>query len=431
MVNHQEYKRKQEKRSHKKLIITLTTIVLVIVLSAFIYFLVQKYNAKGQIDKFEKAVKDNDYNTVSKVMSNNSHNFTEVEAKNFVRYVKKNDNYNKFQSELKGIKKKIREDNPDYSNLGSFTDSNDKKILTVNKDGKKFLILDNIAFKPYLYSVYVKELDNKAVYEYKLDKNIRTIADKNKLSKIGEFFVGNYSIDAQKTFKDSEVNGKTNGQLIINTDKKNKKGQVVADDVFSQVSFKTKLQDEKELDKDSFKLYINNNETDYNKNKVYGKYPYTENPISVYAVGKIDDKEFRTNTVKLKENPNQDIQNVKLEFDKAKVHRYKYDTDDKKDKSKDFMKKYMKHLNKAYSKGDYDYIKNDIDKGSDLAKRIKKETKHKQKIEYKIKSFDKIERNGNKLNIKLTKSNNDYTTKATYTLKFDYKDQFKITEYKD
>ena len=148
-------------------------------------------------------------------------------------------------------------------------------------------------------------------------------------------------------------------------------------------------------------------------------------------MGKIDDKEFRTNTVKLKENPNQDIQNVKLEFDKAKVHRYKYDTDDKKDKSKDFMKKYMKHLNKAYNKGDYDYIKNDIDKGSDLAKRIKKETKHKQKIEYKIKSFDKIERNGNKLNIKLTKSNNDYTTQATYTLKFDYKDQFKITEYKD
>ena len=110
MVNHQEYKRKQEKKSHKKLIITLTTIVLIIILSVFIYFLIQKYNAKGQIDKFEKAVKDNDYNTVSKIISNNSHNFTKVEAKNFVKYVKKDNNYSKFQSEVKSIKKNIKEE---------------------------------------------------------------------------------------------------------------------------------------------------------------------------------------------------------------------------------------------------------------------------------------------------------------------------------
>lgn len=431
MVNNQDYKRTQVKKSHKKLIITLIIVILMIAFSILIYFLIQKYNAKGQMDKFERAVKDNDYNTVSNILTNNNHKFTKVEAKNFVKYVKKDNNYSKFQNEVKSIKKNIKEDKQHSSNLGSFTDSNNKKVLTVNKDGKKFFILDKIAFKPHLYNVYVKELDNKAVYEYKLDKSIKTIADKNKLSKIGEFFVGNYTIDAQKTFKDSEVNGTTNGQLIINTDKKNKKGQVIADDVFSQITFKPKLHSSKELDKDSFKLYINNKETDYIDNKVYGKYPYINDPISVYAVGKIDDKEFKTSTVKLKENPNQDLQNVKLEFDKAKVHRYKYDTDDKKDKSKDFMKKYMKHLNKAYSKGDYDYVKNDIDKGSELAERIKKETHDKQKINYEIKSFDKIKRNGNKLNIKLTKSNNNYITTASYTLKFDYKDQFKVTEYKD
>lgn len=426
-----EKKKNIEKKKfpYKKIIIISTIILFILVLIALIYYLIIKNNARGQFNNFKEAVNSNHYSKLSEMLSNNEDNITKTEAKHFVEYVKKDSNNIRFKKEMETVEKNLKND--DKVDLGTITDVNDKPIITFKKNGKQFLFLDKIAIKPHLYTVYVKELDNTSVYKYEQNKLKQVAVSKNSTSKVGEFFVGNYSIDAQKTFKDSEVNGKTNGQLIINTDKKNKKGQVVADDVFSQVSFKTKLQDEKELDKDSFKLYINNNETDYNKNKVYGKYPYTENPISVYAVGKIDDKEFRTNTVKLKENPNQDIQNVKLEFDKAKVHRYKYDTDDKKDKSKDFMKKYMKHLNKAYSKGDYDYIKNDIDKGSDLAKRIKKETKHKQKIEYKIKSFDKIERNGNKLNIKLTKSNNDYTTQATYTLKFDYKDKFEITEYKD
>lgn len=431
MDNNQDYKKTQEKKSHKGLMVTLILIIFIIAITICIYFLIQKYNAKGQVERFEKAVQENEYTLVSKTLSNNNKTISKSEAKNFVKYIKKDSNYPKFKKEVNNIKAHIDNEEDNSVSLGSITDSKNKKIITIKKDGKKFLFLDKVSFEPHLYKVYVKEFDNTAIYEYKLDKKLETLADKNKMSKIGTFFVGNYTIDAEKTIKNTELNGKVNGQLVINTDNKNSKGQVIAEDVFNQIWFKSKLVSSDELDQDSFKLYINGKETDYKENKVYGKYPYKNQPISVYAVGKIDNKEFKTKTLKVNKNHNQKLQNIKLDFDEAKVHRYKYDTDDKKNKSKEFMKDYMENLNKAYKKGDYDYIKNDIEKGSKLESRIKNATKDKKNIEYKIKSFDKIEREDSQMYITITKTNSNYSTKSKYTLKFDDKNQFKITDYKD
>lgn len=430
MNNKQEYKRTQEKKSHKKLIIATVVVFLIIGVSLFLYFLVQKFNAQGQVERFENAVENREYNTISETLTNSNHKFSKIEAENFVKYVNKDNNYKHFKDEISEIKKNIKKNKEYTVDLGSITDSNKKKILTVKKDGKKYFFLDRVSFEPHLYDVYVKEYNNEAVYEYALDSKSKAVAEPNKLSKVGKFFVGNYSIDTQKTIKTPQINGKINGQLFFNTDKKDKNGKVIATDVFNQSWFKTVLEHSNELDKDSLKLYVNGNSVDYKPNKVYGKYPNKEKSISIYATGKIDDKTFKSNTIKVDQNHEQEMQNVHLSFDKSDVHRYRYDTDDIKDKSKDFMKEYLNKLNKAYSKADYDYVKNYIDKDSKLKKQIKQKMKHKQKIDYKIKSFDKIKRDKDIVYLTVTKTNKNYETKGTYKLK--YKDnKIKLIEYSD
>lgn len=431
MENKQEYKRTKEKNSRKKLIIVLVILFIVTCIALTMYFLIQKYNAEGQIEQFENAVKNNDYNAISETLTNSNHKFTEIESKNFVKYVKKDNNYKHFKTEINHIKNNIKQNKEYAVDLGSITDSNKEKILTVKKDGKKYIFLDKISFEPHLYDVYVKEYNNESVYEYALDDTFKSVAEPNKLSKVGTFFVGDYNIDTQKTIKTPQVSGKINGQLFFNTDNKDKNGKVIATDVFNQSWFKATLEHSNELDKDSLKLYVNGNPMEYKRNKVYGKYPNKKKSITVYAKGKVDDKTFKSNTIEVNQNHNQNTQHIKLSFDKSDVHRYRYETDDIKDKSKDFMKKYMSKLNKAYSKADYDYIKNYVEKDSKLNKEMKQKMKNKQNIDYKIKSYDEIKRNKNNLYVSVTKTNGKYKTKGTYTLKFDERGQFKVTSYKE
>lgn len=425
MENNQNYTRIKEKKSHKRLFVTIIVVIIAVIMALLIYYLFHKNNAKGQVGKFDQAIKENDYKQIAETLTNNNRTVTKNEARYFVQYIKHGDNYSQYKKEIKQIKANIQRDKQYQNNFGTIKDTNNKPILTFKRNGKRFLLFDKLAIVPHYYKVYVKELDNQAIYHYKLDKQREVVADSNKITLLGEFLGGKYSLDADKEFKNNVVNGRVHGQLFIDT---NKKGQIIADDVFNQVAFKIRLKNADDIDKNTLKLNVNNHEVNYDSNKIYGKYPSDKN-IKVFAKGKVDDKTFKSNTINI--NKQGETQDETLTFDKAKIQRYKHDTETIKSGSKDFIKKYIDHLNKAYAKSDYDYVKNDIEKGSDLAKRIKKETKNKQKIEYKIKSFDKIERNGNKLNIKLTKSNNDYTTKATYTLKFDYKDKFEITEYKD
>lgn len=431
MNTNQTEKNTKKANNHKKLTITIILIVIILAISLLLYFIYQKYNAQGQIEQFEKNVENNDYKQIANTLSSNEHEFTTKEAQNFVKYVKKDNNFKQFQKEINNIKKNIKKDKQYSVKLGEITDNKDKTILSIKKDGKKYFFLDKITFEPQLYPVYVKEYSNNAIYEYELGKKVKTSTEKNSISKVGDFFVGKYSIDTKKTIKDNKIIGEVNGQLFFNTENRNNDGKIIADDSFNQGWFKAKTNAKKLLDDNSIKLMINDQEEEYNPNKVYGKYPLENKTFNIQAIGKIDDKVFKSETISLNRNGDNQPQNINLKFDLPKIKRYKHDTEDIKKEAKSFLEDYMDHLNKAYDKGDYDYIKNDIDKGTELAKRIKKETKHKQKINYKIKSFDTIERSNNKLNIKLTKSNNDYTTTGTYTLKFDYKNQFKITDYKD
>lgn len=420
-----EKKKNIEKKKfpYKKIIIISTIILFILVLIALIYYLIIKNNARGQFNDFKEAVNSNHYSKLSEMLSNNEDNITKTEAKHFVEYVKKDSNNIRFKKEMKTVEKNLKND--DKVDLGTITDVNDKPIITFKKNGKQFLFLDKIAIKPHLYTVYVKELDNKSVYKYEQNKLKQVAVSKNSTSKVGKFFVGKYSIDTEKEFKDNAITGTVHGQLFINTDDK---GKIIADDEFNQSSFKVKLNNNEKLDKNSLKLYINNNQVDYQENKVYGKYP-NKNGIELYATGLVDDKKFYTNKIDI--NNTNKIENIDLSFNKKKIERHKHDNDQLKSEAKDFIKQYLKHLNKAYKKADYDYVKNDIEKGSRLEKQIKKTTQSKQNINYRIKSFKDINVDNNKIKISVVKENKGMETPATYTIKHDNMKHYKLTKYDD
>ena len=163
----------------------------------------------SDINKFDNAVKDNDYKTVSYMLSDNETKISELEAKQFIQYVS-DENKSKYNKEIKEIKQSVKNKDNDIKK-GSITDKNNKSIIDVTQDGKKFFVLDKVDFKANKYNVYVKEYNNKAIYSYKLDKNIKTVAEPNQYTKLSSFLVGNYKLNATTTIKYAGSDGELNG----------------------------------------------------------------------------------------------------------------------------------------------------------------------------------------------------------------------------
>lgn len=434
MVNkHEEEQTDENKKikSYKLIIIISILLIIIIGIVGTCYYLVQKNNASGQIKNFKIAVDNNKYGEISKVLSNNEDSISKTQARYFVEYIKKPDNYKKFKNEINAIEQNIKNGKDYNANLGELTDSNKHTIVTVTKNGKKFLVLDNVTFKPQLYDVFVKEYDNVGVYKYNIGKDMTASVDKQKLSSIGKFFVGQYSIDTKKEIKETLINGEINGQLIVDTDKRNDKGQVIADDSFRQLWFKAVLSNDEFLDNKTIKLHVNNNETNYKENKVYGKYPVNDS-LTVYATGKYDGKKFKSKPIKVERNHDLHTQKLKLVFNRTEISKYKAETEKIKDMAKDFMKEYVKDLNKAYDKHDYSKVDKYIEPNSKLEKQLLKRMKAKEKVKYSDPKIIDINRENDDIKVIMEKQLKDSKIKSEYILKSKpNKKDFEIINYKD
>src|SRR5699024_12234269 len=95
-------------------------------------------------------------------------------------------------------------------------------------------------------------------------KQIEVTANKNKLTEMGAFFVGNYDIDATKEFKEDEslVTGSVDGSIHIDTDSLDKDNKIVASDNFDQAWFKVNLKNTDKIKKID-NIYIDGNKLDY------------------------------------------------------------------------------------------------------------------------------------------------------------------------
>ncbi|MGW7813685.1 TcaA NTF2-like domain-containing protein [Staphylococcus xylosus] len=416
---------------YKMVILVFIFAIIIIGTVGTCYYLVERNNASGQVSNFKTAIDNNKYSEISKILSNNEDSISKTQAKYFVEYIKKPENYSKFKKEIKHIKRNINDDKSYNTNLGEITDSNKKNIVTVKKNGRKYFVLDNITFKPHLYDAYVQEYDNEGVYSYNIGKDMTTSVDKHKLDSVGKFFVGRYSIDTKKNIKDSLISGKVNGQLIIDTDNRNSKDQIIADDSFRQLWFKVVLSNNELLDNKSVKLHLNDKETEYKANEIYGKYPVSNN-LSLYATGKYDGKEFKTKTIKVERNHDKHAQKLKLAFNKNEIAKYKAETDKMKNNVKDFMNGYVKDLNKAYDKHDYSKVDKYIEPNSKLEKQLLKRMKAKEEVQYSNQNIINIDRENDNVKVIMEKQLKGNKIKSEYTLKpkHDKKD-FEIIEYKD
>lgn len=381
------------------------------------YYLISLNNAKGQIREFEKFIQQNDYKSIADKLSNNEQTLSKADAKNFVVFVKKKQNKERYNKQIKNIKSNIDQNKEYNTEYGSITDQYGNNLITVKKNGKKFFFIDKLEFKPKLTNVYVKEFNNTGFYHYKQGKNKETLADSNQTTELGKFFVGKYSIKADKTIKESLHNGTGTGKLNIDLTNREDNNKIYADEDFNQSWFKIKLNNNSLLEKDSYKVSVDNKSIDYKPQKVYGKY-YTPTDLKVYVTGQLEGKEFKTNTINIRRNYKNEYQDLKLSFDKNQIKDYKEDSNELKDKAKDYIKKYVKSLNKAYNKKEYKYVSEFIKPNSELEKQIKKNIKGKEKVEFKEVKINKVERDNNKITINLSKKIDNDVTTSKYILNY-------------
>lgn len=416
-----------KKNKNKKLIVTIMIILLIIVLGVAIFMFIKQNSSISQIDKLDKAVKDNDFSRIATILSNNDTNISKQEAEQFVKYIKKDDNYSNYKDDIKTIKKSIKSDKEYDVQKGKITDNKGKTLIDVRQNGKKLFLFDKINFVPHKYNVYVKEYDNKATYQYELGKKMKTDAEPNKETLIGKFFVGSYKIDTQKTIKNSVNNGELNGQLIVDTEKRDKNNKIIAEDSFNQSWFKAHLNNKDKLDKNSLKLHVNGHTEEYTDNKVYGKLSNQED-VKVFATGSVHGEEFKTNTLRLDRNHDNEPQELELDFDKDKIEEYIENYKKIKSKSQKFIKDYNKDLTKAYEKNNPMYIEDYFDKETKLYKQAEKDIKNKsnKNRQYEVLDIKEVNLNENDDEVELiakTKiSHREMNVK--YTLDLGYKNKY-------
>ncbi|WP_436890200.1 TcaA second domain-containing protein [Mammaliicoccus sciuri] len=412
---------------------TAIVIVIILIITLIIYFLISQNNATAQIDEFSNAVRNEDEKALSKILSTNKTNISEKDTKSFIEYLKDRNHYNQFIKELDNVRQHIKDDDYQSSNLGNFKDQNNNVYLTVEKNGTQYLFLDRITFTPHLYNVYLKKSSNNSTYKYKdnLNNNHTVVAEKNRTSKLGSFFIGKHKLNAQKIYDQNDtVNGRVIGSFIIDTNQL-VDNKVVARENFAEAWFKVEIDNTEQIDGD-IDLVINEKHMKYKSGQTYGKYPASK-PLQVYAEGKVNQKTFKTNTKYVVNNPSPDEQTIKLKFDGSDIEKETEKEKKIEESAKSFMNDYTKDLNKAYAEVDFNLVSKYFKPNTELANHIKYMVESKNKSRYSMPSFTSYKKDGKTIEIELIKEDKHKNKiKSHYTLEYDEKDDsFLLVSYND
>jgi len=421
------------RKKRRKWIVRIIGIAVIGLVALGLYLFAVNKGTSGQINEFDKAVKNKDYKKITEIVKSGKKSIDTTDAKHFVEYVNKPENKNRYNSEIKKMKKNLNNKEKHDSEIGKITDKNGQTIINVSQNGNRFLVLNDLAFEPNFYKIYVKEGNNNASYEFENNgKRRKIVSNSNNQTELGEFFVGDYNVGTTKTFKDKPLDSSVDGHLHINTDSLNKDNKIFAEEKIPQAWFKVKLKNSEELNK-GFKLNIDENDINYDKKEVYGKYP-ADVPITIYAKGSANNQTLETKKVEVKANKENKPQNIELSFKDSDINRQKKLNKEIENDAKKFMEDYTKKLNRGYEVSDFSALQYYFeDKNSDVAKNIKKQVESKKKSKFKnpeIKSYKRDD-----TNVKLTLSKKDKKNRvitSEYELIYDYKEkEFKIKDYSD
>lgn len=423
----------EHKRKKKRWIVRIIIIVIALVIALAIYLFAVNKGTSGQINEFDKAVKEKDYDKLTEIVKSGQKNISKADAKHFVDYINRPENKNRYNEEIKKMKESLEDKDKQDSEVGKVTDKNGHTIIDVTKNGNKFLVLNDLAFEPNFYDVYIKEGNNNASYEFENNgKRRKIVSNSNSQTELGQFFVGDYNVETTKNFKDKPLDGSVDGQLHINTDKMAKGSKFFAEEKIPQAWFKVKIKNNEVLDK-GIKLNIDDNEIDYDKKEVYGKYP-ADVPITISAKGSGNNETLETEQVEVKSNKNNKPQAIELAFKDSDINRQKKMNKEIEKDAKKFMEDYTKKLNRGYEVSDFSALQYCFeDKNSDVAKNIKKQVESKKKSKFKKPEIQSYKRDDT--NVKLTLKKIDKKNRvitSEYELIYDYKEkEFKIKDYTD
>lgn len=413
----------KKKRPNKNIIKAIVTVVIVALLITCVVIYINRNDANAQLDSLESGIEHNNPSELSEILSSNDREMTNNEAKRLINYFKQEENELRLKDAIKRAKNNIKSNNSE-SKLGTVNDKNGKPVLEFTRNGKKLLFIDKVSIKPFYRTVYIKEADNPATYN--IDKNHQVAVNQNQVNELGTFVVGNYDIDVKKEFKEGAVKGSVDGKLHIDTNKLNDNGKILAEQSFNQTKIRIALHNENKIEKKSRKLIINNKTMNLDTKKAYGYFP-NKNSFKVQAVGSINGKRFKTNTVNVLQGvSNNSTQVVNLSFNQDEIKKEMEKSNQQKKKASRFIKEYMNSLNKAYKNTDYDEIKKYIKEGSEADKFMKPKFSTKQDIKYTDVNVENIEDEGELLTITISKKFKDNTIRTQYKVQDE-----KITEIQD
>ncbi|EJD8527489.1 hypothetical protein M2M26_002416 [Staphylococcus pseudintermedius] len=421
------------KKKKKKWIVGGIIFVAVLLVIIVLYLFFKSESMSGQISEFDKAVNDKDYNKLTEIVGSGEKSISVADAKHFVEYVNEPQNKERYNKEIKKMINDL-ENNKSYdSKVGRITDKNDNTVIDVSKNGNRFFFLNDLAFVPNFYNVYIKEGNNTASYEFKNNgKQSEVVSNANSKTDLGKFFVGKYELEVTKSFKDKPLSGSVDGMLSIDTDKAGSGRKLEAEEDIPQVWFIVKLKNNVDLDKD-YKLLIDGEEVDLEKGKVYGKYP-ANSVITISAKGRANNSSLETKEVELEANEENKPQTVELVFRDSDIEKHKKINKEIEIEAEKFMKDYTKKLNTGYEVSDFSALQYYFeDKNSDVAQHIKMQVESKKKSEFSNPQVKSYERNDTEIKLVLSKKDEKGNIiNSKYELVYDYQEKdFKIKGYTD
>lgn len=421
------------KKKKKKWIVGGIIFVAVLLVIIVLYLFFKSESMSGQISEFDKAVNDKDYNKLTEIVGSGEKSISVADAKHFVEYVNEPQNKERYNKEIKKMINDL-ENNKSYdSKVGRITDKNDNTVIDVSKNGNRFFFLNDLAFVPNFYNVYIKEGNNTASYEFKNNgKQSEVVSNANSKTDLGQFFVGKYELEVTKSFKDKPLSGSVDGMLSIDTDKAGSGRKLEAEEDIPQVWFIVKLKNNVDLDKD-YKLLIDGEEVDLEKGKVYGKYP-ANSVITISAKGRANNSSLETKEVELEANEENKPQTVELVFRDSDIEKHKKINKEIEIEAEKFMKDYTKKLNTGYEVSDFSALQYYFeDKNSDVAQHIKRQVESRKKANFSNPQVKSYERNDTEIKLVLSKKDEKGNMiNSKYELVYDYQEKnFKIKNYAD
>lgn len=344
----------------------------IIILLVIIFILLKNFNSpEAQSEILINAVDNNDTQKLSTLLSTQNNSVDENEAKAYIKYIKKEVGMKEY---TKDIKQKIKSLNKNETSEEDFvTAKNGEKVLRISKNGRRYLIFDNMSFTAPTKEAIVKPKYD-TTYKFKANDKQRTVhAQKNKTTVLGEFIPGDYVIESKKEM----ANGQFSGELKFNFNNSNHETVDVSED-FNEAYIVLDLKGASEIDKDTVKVKVNDKTYDYADNKEIGPYPKTQE-LTVSAEGEAKKKTFKSAETTVKTENLKDKTYVTLNFDGDEIQDYV----DKKEKEENsfrnkvarFFGNYTAAMNNAHSQSNFKLVSSYLKKNTDNYKSIKNNVK--------------------------------------------------------